>query len=238
MSETPFPPTEPQQLQDAAPLERPRSGLAITALVLGILGLVFCPLVGIVGLILGIIATVRAGREPQRYGGKGMAIGGICTGAAGLLFVPMLLAILLPSLSRAREITKRAVDASNLRGIGMAIIVYASDHGDQFPPDLQTLVADGSVSPKQFIDPSSGNAPPRCDYYYVTGLAVKDPAGWIVAYSDPAYHNGEGANVLYLDSSVRFVMEKPSGQFTRELDDFKADYTKKRGQPPVIIPPQ
>ena len=50
-----------------------------------------------------------------------------------LFFILLLIAILLPSLSRTREITKRAVCASNLRGIGQAMKIYANDNVDWFP---------------------------------------------------------------------------------------------------------
>ena len=47
--------------------------------------------------------------------------------------IALLISILLPSLSRAREITKRAVCASNLRGIGQSMKVYANDNTDWYP---------------------------------------------------------------------------------------------------------
>jgi prepilin-type N-terminal cleavage/methylation domain-containing protein len=47
--------------------------------------------------------------------------------------IALLISILLPSLARAREITKRAVCASNLRGIGQAMKVYANDNADWYP---------------------------------------------------------------------------------------------------------
>jgi prepilin-type N-terminal cleavage/methylation domain-containing protein len=47
--------------------------------------------------------------------------------------IALLISILLPSLARAREITKRAVCASNLRGIGQGMKVYANDNRDWFP---------------------------------------------------------------------------------------------------------
>lgn len=47
--------------------------------------------------------------------------------------IALLISILLPSLSRAREITKRAVCASNLRGIGQGVKVYANDNFDSHP---------------------------------------------------------------------------------------------------------
>ncbi len=50
--------------------------------------------------------------------------------------IALLISILLPSLSRAREITKRAVCAANVRGIGQGMKVYANDNADWFPCTL------------------------------------------------------------------------------------------------------
>lgn len=47
--------------------------------------------------------------------------------------IALLISILLPSLSRAREITKRAVCASNLRSIGQGMKVYSNDNADWYP---------------------------------------------------------------------------------------------------------
>ena len=50
--------------------------------------------------------------------------------------IALLISILLPSLSRAREITKRAVCASNARGIGQSMKVYSNDNADWYPTVL------------------------------------------------------------------------------------------------------
>ncbi len=47
--------------------------------------------------------------------------------------IALLISILLPSLSRARELAKRAVCASNLRGIGQGHHIYANDNFEWFP---------------------------------------------------------------------------------------------------------
>ena len=47
--------------------------------------------------------------------------------------IALLISILLPSLSRARELAKRAVCASNLRGIGQGMHIYANDNSEWFP---------------------------------------------------------------------------------------------------------
>lgn len=50
--------------------------------------------------------------------------------------IALLISILLPSLSRARELSKRAVCAANLRGIGQGQHIYANDNTEWFPHDL------------------------------------------------------------------------------------------------------
>jgi prepilin-type N-terminal cleavage/methylation domain-containing protein/prepilin-type processing-associated H-X9-DG protein len=50
-----------------------------------------------------------------------------------IAIIALLISILLPSLSRARELSKRTVCASNLRGIGQAMYIYAQDDPQVFP---------------------------------------------------------------------------------------------------------
>jgi prepilin-type processing-associated H-X9-DG protein len=195
-----------------------RTGMAVAAMVLGILGLVLCPpIFGLLGLILGIVALARASNRPAEYGGRGMAIAGICCGAAALVVViPLYLAILLPSLSRARELAKRAVCAANLRGIGQSCHIYANDYDEWFPPDLQTLINAGHLTPGELQCPSEANPSTLVlDYVYVPGLQATAPVDWILAHEDPANHNGEGGNVLYVDSHVEFLKEP---EFSAELE--------------------
>ena len=47
--------------------------------------------------------------------------------------IALLIAILLPAISRARELAKRAVCAANLRGIGQSMNIYANDEREWFP---------------------------------------------------------------------------------------------------------
>ena len=80
----------------------PQQSLAVTSLILGIasvtLGL--CCYFGIltapISLVLGIVALVQIKNDPKKYGGKGMAIGGIIT--SGLYFGILLLIILVYGL--------------------------------------------------------------------------------------------------------------------------------------------
>lgn len=47
--------------------------------------------------------------------------------------IALLISILLPSLARARELSKRAVCAANLKGMGTGFYTYANENGDVWP---------------------------------------------------------------------------------------------------------
>ena len=53
------------------------------------------------------------------------------------------------TLSRAREVAKAPVSASNLRGIGMGLKLYSADHND-YPPSFEELVTSGHLTWGQF----------------------------------------------------------------------------------------
>ena len=188
MSQIPPPPPDTSTYDSSLPYSgTPQSSaLALTSMILGIasiplvcaFGLGF--LTGIAAAIMGIIALTKISKDPQQYGGKGMAIAGIATGGGGLiLLVPLLIAILLPGLGKARELSNRSVCAANLRGIAQSMVVYAADNADDFPylgpksiaakpptgdtpgglmHDMFYFVSSGSVASKQFLcksDPAS-----------------------------------------------------------------------------------
>ena len=50
-----------------------------------------------------------------------------------IAIIALLIAILLPSLSRARELSKRLVCASNIKGIGTSCKIYANDNSEKWP---------------------------------------------------------------------------------------------------------
>jgi hypothetical protein len=120
----------------------PKTGLAITGFVLGIVSVVlFClgPLFGIPAIICGHIAHRRARRAPAQYGGAGLAIAGFVLGyvslALSLVFLP---AMLLPALTRAKARAQSIGCANNLRQIGIAFKTWALDNHNQFPFNVST----------------------------------------------------------------------------------------------------
>jgi type IV pilus assembly protein PilA len=106
-------------------------GMAIASLVLGILSpLLACILVGfvtaIVGLILGIMAMVKANRAPGVYGGKGAAIAGTILSGLTLVALPVVAAIAIPSMLRARVAANEAGTIGDIRTVISGEAAYQS----------------------------------------------------------------------------------------------------------------
>lgn len=73
--------------QPSAPGGAPSQGLAIGALVCGILSCLCCfsIITGPAGLIMGFMAKKKAEEDPAHYTGRGLALGGMITGALGFV---------------------------------------------------------------------------------------------------------------------------------------------------------
>ncbi|MFO0840131.1 MAG: hypothetical protein U1D55_16610 [Phycisphaerae bacterium] len=70
-----------------------------------------------------------------------------------LFLLALAISILLPSLSRARELAKRAVCASNLRGIAQGALIYANDNVECFPQHYFEATPDGlAARPTHGVD--------------------------------------------------------------------------------------
>ncbi|MET0693204.1 MAG: DUF4190 domain-containing protein [Propionibacteriaceae bacterium] len=58
---------------------------ATVALILGIVGMVLCPVVGIAGLVIGSRSRRQIDAEPQRYTGRGLATAGVVLGVISIV---------------------------------------------------------------------------------------------------------------------------------------------------------
>lgn len=105
------------------------SGLAVAALILGILSLFSCGITAIPAIILGIIGYVYIEKSGGRLTGRGFAVTGIVSPVIALCIVCVL--FYLPDISKI--IHPKVVCASNLSGIGRAMLIYANDYDNKFP---------------------------------------------------------------------------------------------------------
>lgn len=134
-------------------------GLAVAAFVMGLLSMtcILWPLLALPAIICAIIALVKIGNSNGRLKGTGLAVTGLVIPAVFLLVVPILMAILMPALSRVKHIAQRTVCATNLRGLSVAMVVYTNDYDDTFPAEnwCDLLIEKADVSPKSFVCPES-----------------------------------------------------------------------------------
>ncbi len=116
----------------------PSKGWAVASLVLGLLSLPTLGLLGIGALLsitFGIVALVKAGQQPETYGGKGLAIAGIAASALSFVMIPfigIIAAIAIPSLLRARVSANEAATIGDLRTVVSAEVAYQSANAGSF----------------------------------------------------------------------------------------------------------
>ena len=108
--------------------------LAVTSLVLGILS-VLCLgiLAGIPAIILGQMAYNRTLRQPDQYGGGGLAIAGVACGFASLLVTIIFVALFLPALAQEKARTQRIHCSNNLNQVWLAFRIWEMDHEEGYP---------------------------------------------------------------------------------------------------------
>ncbi len=146
-------------------------------------------------------STARTTADGVLYETRGASLA-----AGSAAAVAVLISVLLPSLSRAREQAKRVKSMSNLRQIGMGLHMYAVDNQDRFPDSLQALLdkqyLQGEDVLRSPLQPDQG----AVSYVYIPGLQLtrlQRPAQTIVAYEKIA--SNEGTHVLFADAHVRWM---------------------------------
>ena len=157
------------------------------------------------------------------YRGAGIepSLGAVAGGAIGA-------GILMPALARARQQARHAVSMTNMKQLGLAVIMYADEHDGKLPDSLEqakqyygnSKVLESPLKPKGFAGPS---------YIYVSGHSMKteSPATQIVAYENPKYCK-DTINAVFLDGHVEKM------QRDRFLETLEATYKQLGREIPEI----
>ena len=98
-----------------------------------IAGFLFFGVSTLLGIILGITATVRANKMPSEFGGKGMAVAGIVLGALSLVCVVpvgIISAIAIPNLLASRRAANEGAAIGSLRALAEAQNTYQASAGN------------------------------------------------------------------------------------------------------------
>lgn len=221
------------------------SALAIWSFVLAMIGLFTFMITALPALICGIISLVKIGKSNGRLKGTGFAVAGIAVPAVSLmLIIPMMLAILMPSLFKIKQLPKKIMCATNLSGLGKAVMVYIDDHNDTYPPAeswCDALIKECDVDPKQLLCPGTNakdglscyaininvagknisQVPPDTVLLFETTAGVNPAGGPELLSADN--HQGDGCNILFVDGHVKFVLTKdfPTLRWTTEAVNIK-----------------
>ncbi|WP_009959511.1 DUF4190 domain-containing protein [Verrucomicrobium spinosum] len=157
----------------------PTNGLAIAALVMGIISIFtfgLCGIGSIITIVLGHMALTRVRQSGGSLGGKGMAVAGLVMGYASiaLAIVGILASLALPTFTRIQERGNITKSISNVRQLVTACKIYALDHEGKYPDNLDALVTDGILEQEVYSSllrcPLSNSSP---GYEYL-GAGQKD----------------------------------------------------------------
>jgi len=213
---TQLPPPIPLQVAGTEQKNR----LAVWGLVLGIFS-VFIPVAGMLLAMVGIVISGKA-LARKTLAGQGMAAAGMTLCILGWLAQLVLMLTLLPPLTNARELTKSARCAMNLSQIGKAIAIYGAAHNDRFPPNLDVLLKDGSLTAETLHCPAHTSA--GCSYFYRAPDDDEIGSGTIII-CDVAFHsrkyrvNNTDRNYLRADLSVQRSSESGFPQLLQQPEN-------------------
>lgn len=185
---------------------RTTNGLAVAALVLGILWL--AGLGALLALIFGLIALSQIRTQPEHYSGKGMAIAGVVLGAVGIVVPAILIALAAFAGDEANDGSVRRSDtAGQEQATSPAPITAAPEiqttttvgEPDWTMPDITRLFSLSSL-------PSEG---------MVSCGDVAIPAGEYILSDDPFFTVGvfgsPEAATAYLDGIERAINSAAGG---------------------------
>lgn len=161
--------------------------------------------------------------------------------------IMILISLLIPGVGRAREQARRVACMNNLRQIGIACHLYATDNNERFPGDgsdgsgakeLGVLFVDKYLDEadiKIFDCPGdkkaeraylSGNSIFSSSYAYDDELSESSPSSKALAadrgasgtLTDESNHGTQGVNILFVGGNVRWVKASEFGTGTGKVE--------------------
>jgi hypothetical protein len=171
----------------------PTSGLATAGLVCSLLGPCTLGVTALVGLVLGILALSRINRAGGSLGGRGLALGGICVGAATILLGMTALIIGIVTAYFGQSIAAGTIvfaRRENLETLASSALTYARRHGGRLPPGQawqETLASTSAQDPRVLaMDPLDAMAGPviamNAHLSGVAPAAIRHPARTVLFF--------------------------------------------------------
>jgi type IV pilus assembly protein PilA len=204
-------------------------GKAVASLVLGILSLFFSIFTAIPAIILGHISYSEVKKSSGRLAGEGMALAGLILGYLGVAWLPIILAIAIPSLLHSRMVANESEAAATVRTLISTEVTYSVTYPAMgYAPDLSTLgpgattcqSSEGTQKNACLIDStlgcSAGTSGNWClkDYYKYSVVGIKSgdskiPADFIITATPTRSQDGRRSYCAASDGVVRFGQGPP-----------------------------
>lgn len=209
------PPFAPRPQTFAAPMaaqqyQPPKtSGMAITSMVLGLLGIILNIFTALPAIICGHVALSRIRKSGGTLTGQGFAITGLVTGYLfGVVgFLAVLAGIALPVFMAVQQKGLAIKSLANGKQIALSCKLYAADHNGDFPPTLRDLVPKYVKDPVIFADPM--DPAHSADGYEYFGGKDTDPPGKILIESKVVSHHLRV--IIHCDGSGLIQREQTAG---------------------------
>lgn len=133
---------------------------------------------------------------------------------------------LTPGLFAMHQSIQRVRCGTTLSGMGKAMLIYANDYDDKWPPSLETLVERAEYPRSGLLCPAMRHRPDYESYVYRgvdTGGVWVEPM--IILVHDRAGNHEGGRNVLFVDSHVEWVTEERFAELVKQDNELR----RKRG---------
>lgn len=133
---------------------------------------------------------------------------------------------LTPGLFAMHQSILRLQCGTTLSDMGKAMLIYANDYEDKWPPSLETLVEKAEYPRSGLLCPAMRHRPDYESYVYRgvdTGGCWVEPM--IILVHDRAGNHEGGRNVLFVDSHVEWVTENRFQELVRQDNELR----RKRG---------
>lgn len=193
------------------------AGLAIAALVLGILSILTMGGLGlgaIAAIVCGHMALSSIGKAGGGLGGRGMAITGLVMGYVGLVAfgIVILASLAMAAIGKMGEKGGIVKGINDARQLVLATKLYAANTGGKYPATLAELVSSGAITQVavdrvQSFTPASWQGEPGFEYRGA-GMTDSDPGDKVLFISKSQDSKGKRI-VATNDGSVQ-VLVPPS----------------------------
>lgn len=135
------------------------------------------------------------------------------------VLLPAVAAAIFPATVRARDASQQAQALVQTKQLGMACVIYCTEHGDTLPKTLDDILPYLGGAEDRSLLTASNDVPGNVSYVLTEGMPrisrIEDPARFVMLYQKPELHHGEGAIVCYADGHVEW---RPMAAFQEDLE--------------------